>query len=296
MSGTNGSGDGLLHFSDAPNRVVSLVPSMTDSLYELGAGAALVGVTTFCPRRLGDGKEPARVGGTHDFDVDSVVALKPDLILANQEENPKDLVLALEAAGLSVWLTFPKDVEEVIEILYTLVRLFRLPEAVPRVQTLELTLDWTRRASPARRSRVFCPIWLQQGTGVEPWYMTFNGDTYAHDVLWRCHGENIFRQRIRHYPLEADLGQVDPEPAGERDTRYPRVTLREVLELDPEIILLPSEPFPFAQDHKQLVSDHFAGTSAVTTGEVHLVDGRLLAWHGTRLASALANLPQLLQA
>jgi ABC-type hemin transport system substrate-binding protein len=269
---------------------------MTDSLYELGAGGALVGVTMFCPQPLGPSRQPARLGGTHDFDVEAVINLEPDLVIANQEENPKGLVRSLEKEGLNVWVTFPKTAYEAIHLLYTLARLFRLPQAVARIQTMELTLDWTESASPEQRSRVFSPIWLHQASDGDPWYMSFNGETYAHDVIWRCHGSNIFSQRVRRYPLEADLGRAESEPPGDRDTRYPRVTPEEIQSLLPEIVLLPSEPFPFGEMHIPIVREHLAGTPAVEADRIHLVDGRLITWHGTRLASALSSLPQLLQA
>lgn len=288
------SGNGhveLMHFSRAPQRVVSLVPSVTDSLFQLGAGDALIGVTDYCPVPVTVAKPPSRVGGTRTVDVERVVALKPDLVIANQEENPKQAVEALEEGGLQVWVTFPKSPYDALRILHTLTQLFRLPQAAVRVETLERTLDWTARSTPDRGRRVFCPIWYEAESAFGTWWMTFNADTYAGDLLRVCGGDNVFADLERRYPLAADLGEADPEPAGERDTRYPRVHTEAIAELDPEVILLPSEPFAFGDEHLRLVRDLLRGSSAVRNDRVYPVDGRLITWHGTRMAQALAELP-----
>lgn len=292
------SGNGrieLLDFHQPPERLVSLVPSVTDSLYQLGAGPRLVGVTDFCPQPLEVARPPARVGGTRAPNVQAVVELAPDLVIANQEENSKEAVESLEAAGLKVWVTFPKRIDDALALLYTLAKLLRLEGAVVRLQTLEVTIDWARRALTDQPLRLFCPIWFQDDGDLAPWWMTFNEDTYCHDVLALSNGSNIFAERQRRYPLAADLGAGEAEPAGERDTRYPRVRPEEVIDANPEVILLPSEPFPFQAEHLAVVKEQFAKTTAIVSDRVHLIDGRLIAWHGTRLARALSELPSYFQ-
>jgi ABC-type hemin transport system substrate-binding protein len=290
---TEGNGrSAILTFTSAPRRVVSLVPSMTESLFDLGAGGALVGVTDYCRPPADAAEGLARVGGTKSTDVQAVLRLKPDLVIANQEENRRQVVEALEAAGVKVWVTYPRTVDEAIRILWALVDLFRLPHAAPRVKTLEMTLEWTARAMAEKAGqRTFCPIWRGQTEDGRSWWMTFRRDTYAHDVLARCGAANVFADRERRYPLAADLGQAEAEDPGERDTHYPRVTDEEVLRAEPQVVLLPSEPFAFGEPHLQLVEETFASTPAVRDGRVHLVDGSLITWHGTRLARALGELP-----
>lgn len=285
----------LMHFSRAPQRVVSLVPSVTESLIQLGAGDALVGITEYCPQPLAAAKTPSRIGGTKTVQVDRVVELKPDLVIANQEENEREVVEALEQAGVPVWVTFPKSTYDALKILHTLAQLFRLPAASMRIDTLERTLDWTARSTPEERPRVFCPIWFQGQGDSSPWWMTFNDDTYAGDLLRICGAENIFSSRERRYPLAADLGEAVVEPAGERDTRYPRVSTEEIAAADPQVILLPSEPFAFDDEHVELVDKLLADTSAVRRGRVHRVEGSLITWHGTRMARALSELPSYFQ-
>jgi ABC-type hemin transport system substrate-binding protein len=226
--------------------------------------------------------------------VEAVIALKPELVLANQEENTRQVVEALEAAGVKVWVTFPRSVEGAIQVLWALVRLFRLTHGGATVQTLEMSMSWTVSAASTAPVRVFVPIWESEISAPRPWWMTVNRETYVHDVLAACGATNIFGDRDRRYPLEADLGGASPEQATGRDTRYPRVTRQEVLERSPELILLPSEPFAYSEDHVLRMAEIFRGTPAGDLGRIRPVDGSLLTWHGTRLARALAELPSLI--
>lgn len=295
MGGGNGRST-LLVFSKAPQRVVSLIPSMTETLLEFGVGHTLVGVTDYCRLPVELEGQVVRVGGTRTADAAAIRSLSPDVVLANQEENQQELVEDLEAAGLRVWVTFPRSVRGAMDVMWLVIELFRLAQAAPKMHVLEVTLDWTMRASDgAQRARVFCPIWQDQAPDGQPWWMTFSEGTYAHDVLWVCGGGNVFATRQRRYPLEADLGLAPAEEPRGRDTRYPCVSLSEVIEAQPEVILLPDEPFHFDEAHEARIREALAETPAVKAGRVHRVDGTLVAWHGTRLGRALAELPLLLQ-
>jgi ABC-type Fe3+-hydroxamate transport system substrate-binding protein len=286
----------ILAFDRPPARVVSLVPSMTETLFDMATGDVLVGVTDFCKPPEEAEARLTRVGGSKSPDLDVVRELQPDLVIANQEETNKQAVEAIEQDGLAVWLTFPRSTLDALDLLWTVVKLFRLGEQAPSVETLARTLDWTEKATTGRLSiPTFVPIWQDEKDPVGPWFMTFNYQTYAHDVLAKCGGMNVFAGRERRYPLEADLGIAEAEDAGDRDTRYPRVTIEEVLEAEPEIILLPSEPFEFEADHQAQIADWLADTPAVKAERVHMVDGSLLTWHGTRLAKALSELPSYLR-
>jgi ABC-type Fe3+-hydroxamate transport system substrate-binding protein len=123
--------------------------------------------------------------------------------------------------------------------------------------------------------------------------MTFNQDTYASDLLFWLGGENVFAKRDRRYPMEADLGNAQPdEPAG-RDTRYPRISIGEIQAANPEVILLPGEPYAFTEEHRQELMKLFPEVQAVRNGKIYLVDGSLVTWHGTRLAKAISQLRPL---
>lgn len=296
MIGGNGHST-LLMFKHAPTRVVSLVPSMTDSLFELGAGQAVLGATRYCPIPAEWEGHVTRVGGTREPDVGAIRSLEPELVLANKEENSRKAIEAIESAGIKVWLTFPRTAAEALDVLWLVVRLFRLEtSALPTLRTLEVTLGWLDRAAHSQTpARIFCPIWQGARDEDPVWWMTFNQDTYAHDLLRCCGGLNVFAHRKRRYPLLADLGLQDAEQPGERDTRYPHVTLEEIRESDPQVILLPDEPYPFGEEEQAWLMELLAQTSAVKEGRVRPVDGTLITWHGTRMARALTRLPDLLQ-
>lgn len=275
-----------------PASVVSLVPSITESLFDLGLGSRLVGRTDYCiyPEGLVDGIPT--VGGTKNPAIERIIALRPSLVIANYEENRKADVEALQAADIPVWVTFPRTVPDVFTLLWNLMYLFDQTDMAPRVRLIEKHYDMVLNMSEANEEnlpRVFVPIWHDP-------LMTFNKDTYAHDLLRVLGGANVFAKRERQFPLAADMGNAQPlaaddERLSERDTRYPRVSDDEVEAAQPDIILLPSEPFAFTEAHRPLFQK--LDVPAVANQRIHLVDGSLLTWHGTRLAHALAHLPAL---
>lgn len=275
--------------SEPPRRVVSLVPSITESLFELNVGDRLIAITDYCVHPAKQVARLPRIGGTKNPDVERVIALRPDLVFANQEENRREDVEALRAAGIPVWVTFPKTMREAFNVLWNIMHIFDQPELVERVRAMEWTLDWLERMSENRETplNVFVPIWLDP-------LMTFSANTYAHDVLRVCGATNVFANRERHFPLGADLGERDPFPEGDsrvegRDTRYPRITLEEVAAAHPDVILLPSEPYAFTEAHIPIFMA--LDTPAAKGGNIRLVDGSLLFWHGTRMARAMNELP-----
>lgn len=279
--------------SAPPQRVVSLVPSVTESLFDLNLGERLIAITDYCIYPADGVARLPRIGGTKNPDTHRIVELAPDLVIANQEENREEDAQALREAGIPVWVTFPKTVLEAINLLWNIMHVFDEPAMVPRVRLIEQTYDWVVRISETREQpcRVFVPIWFDP-------LMTFNADTYAHDLLRVCGGTNVFAERQRLYPLKADLGQVEPlaedDPRVQgRDTRYPRVTPEEVEAAQPDMILLPSEPFQFTEEHIPLFAELETPARNRNDGII-LVDGALLTWHGTRLAHAMNTIPALL--
>jgi len=294
MSEGNGRST-LMAFKKPPQRVVSLVPSMTRSIFDLQLAGHLVGVTDYCVPPETDLDRLARVGGTRSPDIAKILALEPDLVLANQEENSRQTVEQLEAGGIRVWVTFPQTVDQAIETLWAITSIFHRPSAGPIIRALEATLDWTERAAQEMpRPRLFCPIWQDVQEDLGTWWMTFNQQTYAHDLLARLGADNIFAGRDRRYPLAADLGEAEAEPVNDRDTRYPRVRPDEVRQAVPEIILLPKEPLAFSERDVEGIKTALASTPAVLNNRVHLIDGSLITWHGTRLGRALQELPGVL--
>jgi ABC-type Fe3+-hydroxamate transport system substrate-binding protein len=255
-----------LELSATPRRIVSLIPSTTELLCALGLAEALVGVTVYCvePRDVVRGK--TRVGGEKDPDIAAIRTLAPDLVVANVEENRREDVDALRAAGIPVWVTFPRTVAEGLAMIGDLgeVTGARAP-ARALLDALEPLYE-RARSRAARRApvSVFYPIWRR------PW-MTIGGDTYVHDLLATCGGANVFADH----------------------TRYPTVTLDEMAAKAPDIILLPDEPFRFRRAHLADF-DAYPAVPAVRGRRIHLVDGKLFSWHGPRLSDALTKLPDLL--
>jgi ABC-type Fe3+-hydroxamate transport system substrate-binding protein len=225
-------------------------------------------------------------------DIASVASLNPDLVLANQEENSRADIEGLSQTGVPIWVTFPQSVHQALDLLWEIARLFHSQTAADRVRSLNVAVEWADSAADRMEATsYFCPIWFSQTGGGKSWWMTFNHQTYAHDVLRMMGGTNVFAKRERRYPLAADLGESTPDDPGERDRRYPRVTASEILAGQPEMILLPDEPYAFDETHEQTLKEALAGTPAVDAGRVHRVDGSLITWHGTRLAIALQKLP-----
>lgn len=258
----------VLALPRAPGRIVSLIPSVTETLFVLGRGHALVGCTAYCtePREGLRGK--TRVGGEKNPALAVIRELRADLVIANMEENRREDVEALRASGISVFVTYPRTVADGIRLIRDLALITDADEeGATLAAALEAELIALReRLRGRRRARVFYAIWRN------PW-MTINRDTYVHDVLSECGGENVF---------------------GARERRYPEVTLDDVTAARPEIILLPDEPYRFRHTHVAEVAAHTT-IPAVRDGRVHLVDGRLAAWYGPRIGEALRVLPGLLE-
>jgi ABC-type Fe3+-hydroxamate transport system substrate-binding protein len=264
------------------------VPSVTESLFDLGVGDRLVGITDYCVHPADQVAGLPRIGGTKNPDVERIVSLAPDLVIANQEENTPQAVEALRSAGIAVWVTFPISVRDAFNLLWNIMHVFDEAGMVERVRAMEWTCDWLeRRAGQLEHPfRVFAPIWH------DPW-MSFSGETFASDMIRVCGGENVFSARERRYPLAADLTDAPAEPSAGRDIRYPRLSTDEIVAAQPEVIFLPDEPFMFTETHAQEIIEW--DVPAAKAGRVHLIDGSLLTWHGTRMARAFDVLPGLLE-
>lgn len=274
-----------------PMRVVSLVPSLTESLFDLDLGDRLVAVTEYCVHPADKVNSLLTVGGTKNPDLARIIELAPDLVLLNDEENRREDAETLHNAGIPIWVTGPRTVFDALNLLWDIMTVFDHAVMSTRVREIERAYDYSLAASKAARPvRVFVPIWR------DPW-MTFNKHTYAHDVLRVCGGQNVFAERERQFPLEADLGQAEPLPDDDprvagRDRRYPRIPLDEVIAAQPELVLLPDEPYTFsASDVAELRQ---LDVPAAQHNQIYQIDGSLLTWHGTRVAYALRDLPGLL--
>jgi ABC-type Fe3+-hydroxamate transport system substrate-binding protein len=261
-----------LIFPHPPQRVVSLVPSDTHSMIALGVGDRLVGRTTYCEH--GDGV--ATVGGTKDVDVDAVLALAPQLVIANQEENTRPVLEKLAERG-TVLVSLPRRVDEGIAHLARLARIMGLSQEPAVKDLIKRGYELPKSQPTQARLRAFVPIWMDP-------LMTLNAETFGSDVLARIGVENVFGDRMRLYPLAADLGKMLPQDSGGRDVRYPRVTLDEVKARGADVILLPDEPYVFTE------ADEAVLRGALPNAKVVRVSGKDLFWYG---AWSIDGLPRL---
>ena len=249
-----------------PERIVSLVPSLTESCFALGLGDRLVGVTDWCVHPKDGVAALPKVGGTKTPDLAAIRALRPDLVIANREENRRRDVERLEAAGIPVWVTYPRTVRDGVELLAEIAALGATTEATAAVvEPVRAALAAAEAQRGAPRVRVFCPVWR------DPW-MAVGRDTYAQDLLQLCGGANVFADR--------------------EERRYPLVTREEILSARPEVILLPDEPYDFGpRDVAELSS---LAIPAAESRRIHLIDGTLVSWYGPRIRHAIETLRPLL--
>ncbi|XXY53561.1 helical backbone metal receptor [Sorangium sp. So ce269] len=295
-----------------PQRIVSLVPSDTYSLIRLGARERLVGRTRYCVAPAEDVEGIELVGGTKDADVDRIVALDPEVVVANQEENSKGDIERLDAAGLRVLVSFPRRVADGVAHLARLARLLGHsaaparpaapapdggapppPTAAAREQVAaayraHAAAEARRRERPPLRA--FVPIWMDP-------LMTVHGDTFISDMLDLAGAQNVFEDRPRRYPLAADLGKAPPLPPERvqgRDLRYPRVTLDEVIARAPDIVLLPDEPHAFTDADAAIFRS--LDIPAARRGHVIRCDGKDLMWYGARALEGLSRLREIIDA
>jgi len=249
-------------------RIVSLVPSLTEALFALGLGERVVGVTEWCVHPADAVAALPKLGGTKNPDLPAILALAPTLVIANREENMRRDVERLEAAGVPVWVTYPRTVREGATLLRDLAGLGAgadaLRDVVEPVERAVAAAERDLAASTAPPRRVFCPIWR------DPW-MSVGADTYSHDLLRLCGGENAFANR--------------------EDRRYPRVSLDEVVAAQPEVVLLPDEPYAFGESD---VRELAALAIPARNGRIHRIDGTLVSWYGPRIARAIDTIRALL--
>lgn len=235
-----------------PRRIVSLVPSQTELLYDLGLEEEVAGITKFCihPRHWFQTKN--RVGGTKTLNFEKIDLLKPDLIIGNKEENERAQIEAL-AEKYPVWMS---DVRTIADANDMILRIGQLTNKEPQARNLveRINLQFETNLPPfATRlapSTVYL-IWRKP-------YMAAGGDTFIHDMLRLAGFNNLFSHK----------------------NRYPEITPGELADARPEVILLSSEPYPFAEKHIAAIRETCADA------RIALVDGEMFSWYGSRMLLA----------
>jgi len=233
-----------------PKRIISLVPSQTELLVDLGLEENLVGITKFCVHPEYLRKTKTIVGGTKEVKLKKIKALNPDIILCNKEENTKEMVGELEEIA-------PVHVSDIVKIEDAFELMFQYGEIFQKVALVETMVNSIKRKitalqeqlrdKPVKKVAYF--IWKKP-------LMVAGQDTFIDELLKLNKFENVFKE-----------------------SRYPETTFEEIKAKNPELLLLSSEPFPFKEMHKEYFSE--------LNMEIKLVDGEYFSWYGSRLVEAI---------
>lgn len=230
-----------------PQRIVSLVPSQTELLHDLGADVA--GITKFCIHPDEWFRTKTRVGGTKQLKPEVIASLRPDLIIANKEENEKEQVEAL-AKEYPVWISDIHTLDDALDMIVSLGDILSKRHAAQQLtQNICERFDLLRPLSTAIPTAYF--IWR------DPW-MIAGGDTFINEMLRACGLRNVF----------------------EDIPRYPAITLPQLAASGCKLVLLSSEPYPFREKHIGEIREY------LPDAEVLLVDGEMFSWYGSRLLQA----------
>lgn len=232
-----------------PQRIISVVPSQTEFLFDLGLENEVAGITKFCVHPEKWFRNKTRVGGTKQLKIDLIKKLQPDLIIANKEENVKKHIEELQN-DFPVWISDVHDLNSANDMMQQ-IGLMANKESKAKAIIATIKKNFQGLLTINFRLTTAYLIWKDP-------YMTVGGDTFINSMLEAAGFENIFK----------------------KEKRYPEVTIKEIKQLKPEILLLSSEPYPFKQKHIDELQPQLPGT------KILLVDGEMFSWYGSRLLYA----------
>lgn len=240
-----------------PKRIVSLVPSQTELLFDLGLDEEVVGITKFCVHPEAWYSNKKRVGGTKTVNIEIVKSLQPDLIIANKEENTREQVEDLSEL-FPTWVSNIKTTDDALHMIGEVGRLVgKYEKANSLVEEIKQGYSTLNKTTTQKRVAYF--IWRK------PW-MCAGGDTFISSMIEKAGLINAL----------AD------------NKRYPRVTLEELKEKNVTLVLLSSEPYPFKENHIAEIN------AVLPNAEVKLVDGEMMSWYGSRMRLALEYIEGLI--
>lgn len=239
-----------------PQRIVSVVPSQTELLFDLGLRNEVAGITKFCIHPTEWFRSKTRVGGTKQLKMDVIHELQPDLIIANKEENVKEQIVELEKQ-YPVWISDVNNLEDAYEMIEQ-IGIITGKEQPSHEMIDEIKKNFAQLPTPDSRLKTIYLIWQNP-------YMTVGGDTFIHSMLEKAGFTNIFANK----------------------KRYPAITASELRTINSELLFLSSEPFPFQQKHIDELQIQLPNTKIV------LVDGEMFSWYGSRLLKAPAYFKSL---
>lgn len=238
-----------------PQRIISVVPSQTELLHDLGA--TVTGITKFCVHPESWFRSIPRVGGTKQLNIDLITSLQPDLIIANKEENERVQIETL-AAKFPVWISDIQSLENACNMIVSIGDILRKTDKAQAIAaTIRERFTKLRPAPTAIPTAYF--IWR------DPW-MIAGGDTFIHEMMHACGFRNVFE----------DL------------PRYPSISLAQLAASGCRLVLLSSEPYPFKEKHVAEIREY------LPDADVRLVDGEMFSWYGSRLLHAPAYFQELI--
>ena len=241
-----------------PRRIISIVPSQTELLFDLGLNDEVIGITKFCVHPAEWFRSKTRVGGTKQLNLQLIHELKPDLIIANKEENTREEVKALQ----EVYPVWTSDISDLDSALIMINEVGRLVDRQEKSNQLirEIQTGFTQLMPLSTAIPTAYLIWQKP-------YMAAGGDTFIHDMIQRMGLKNIYKNTAR----------------------YPETSIAELIKSKVEIVLLSSEPFPFKEKHLTEISEKLPGARVI------LVDGEMFSWYGSRLLKTAGYLQELIE-
>ena len=239
-----------------PKRIISLVPSQTELLSDLGLEDETVGITKFCVHPPGWFKTKEKIGGTKTVNIDKVLKLQPDLIIANKEENVQEQVEAL-SAHCPVWLTDVKNLEDAYKMIADIGQLTsRVTQAQALVHSINIAFNELKNISDHPNTAYL--IWKDP-------LMTVGGDTFISHLLEKAGFHNLYAYT----------------------KRYPEISMEDLQTKDCKILLLSSEPYPFSEKHVATF------LTMLPDVKILLVNGEMFSWYGSRLLESPAYFHKL---
>lgn len=250
-----------LNIPSAPKRIISLVPSQTELLYDLGLRDEVIGITNYCIYPAEWLKNKTHVGGTKKLDFDKIKELQPDLIIGNKEENNQEDIEKLMQL-YPVWMSDIYNLKDALNMITCIGTLVEKREEAVNLK-LEVEYKFNQLSTPPSKTTLLKTAYL---IWRKP-YMAASNTTFIDDMLKRCGLSNIFNN--------SEYG------------RYPEIEAKQLQEINPDVILLSSEPFPFKEKHFQEFQE------ICPNAKIMLVDGEMFSWYGSRLLKAPAYFTQL---
>jgi ABC-type Fe3+-hydroxamate transport system substrate-binding protein len=246
-------------------RIVSLCPSLTELVFDLGHGDELVGRTKFCIHPADRVDAVEKVGGTKNPKLDRIIELAPDLVLLNEEENRREDAEALRAAGVQCHVSFPHTALETADMVRSIADAIDATREGERIARDIETRHHRVVQSAADREPVTYAYMIWR----EPW-MTVNGDTFVSALLGDAGARNAFALATE---------------------RYPAITAADLTGASPDVVLLSTEPFPFKDQH----ADELARLTGLSRERFEIVDGEMLSWHGSRTPAGIDYAEQVVE-